>query len=93
MCVCVFQEPDQLFEVLAQCLLASVDRDAMSGWGGVVHIMYALWRGVVVEGLCCTVQCCRAVLGGELVDSPFRLLAFHSTPKAIITRTLKGRQD
>mmetsp|Transcript_65392 Transcript_65392/g.132766 ORF Transcript_65392/g.132766 Transcript_65392/m.132766 type:complete len:206 (-) Transcript_65392:52-669(-) len=31
--------PDELFEVLAQCLLASVDRDAMSGWGGVVHII------------------------------------------------------
>eukprot|EP00934_Nitzschia_sp_Nitz4_P002671 Nitzschia sp. Nitz4//scaffold197_size40390//11437//12051//NITZ4_007514-RA/size40390-processed-gene-0.1-mRNA-1//1//CDS//3329540475//2661//frame0 len=32
-------EPDQLFEVLAQCLLSSVDRDALSGWGGVVHIV------------------------------------------------------
>merc|ERR1719331_2283824 len=27
-------EPDDLFEVLAQCLLAGVDRDAKSGWGG-----------------------------------------------------------
>ena len=32
-------EPDDLFETLAQCLLASVDRDALSGWGGVVHII------------------------------------------------------
>jgi 20S proteasome subunit beta 3 len=32
-------EPDQLFETLAQALLASVDRDALSGWGGVVHII------------------------------------------------------
>lgn len=24
---------------MAQCLLASVDRDALSGWGGVVHII------------------------------------------------------
>mmetsp|Transcript_12423 Transcript_12423/g.34238 ORF Transcript_12423/g.34238 Transcript_12423/m.34238 type:complete len:205 (-) Transcript_12423:120-734(-) len=32
-------EPDQLFETLAQALLSSVDRDAMSGWGGVVHII------------------------------------------------------
>mmetsp|Transcript_16735 Transcript_16735/g.46854 ORF Transcript_16735/g.46854 Transcript_16735/m.46854 type:complete len:205 (+) Transcript_16735:132-746(+) len=32
-------EPDQLFEALAQSLLSSVDRDAMSGWGGVVHII------------------------------------------------------
>ena len=32
-------EPDQLFETLAQALLSSVDRDALSGWGGVVHII------------------------------------------------------
>uniref|UniRef100_A0A7S2EKL8 Proteasome subunit beta n=1 Tax=Trieres chinensis TaxID=1514140 RepID=A0A7S2EKL8_TRICV len=31
--------PDELFETLAQALLASVDRDALSGWGGVVHII------------------------------------------------------
>ncbi|GKY99087.1 hypothetical protein MPSEU_000864300 [Mayamaea pseudoterrestris] len=31
--------PDELFEALAQSLLSSVDRDAMSGWGGVVHII------------------------------------------------------
>jgi len=32
-------EPEELFETLAQSLLASVDRDALSGWGGVVHII------------------------------------------------------
>lgn len=32
-------EPDQLFEVLAQSLLSAVDRDALTGWGGVVHIV------------------------------------------------------
>lgn len=32
-------EPDELFEVLSQCLLAAVDRDALSGWGAVVHII------------------------------------------------------
>lgn len=32
-------EPEELFETLAQALLASVDRDALSGWGGVVHII------------------------------------------------------
>lgn len=32
-------EPEQLFEVLSQSLLASVDRDALSGWGAVVHVM------------------------------------------------------
>ena len=31
--------PDELFETLAQCLLSGVDRDALSGWGGVVHII------------------------------------------------------
>ena len=32
-------EADALFETLAQCLLAAVDRDALSGWGGQVHII------------------------------------------------------
>jgi len=32
-------EPDELFETMSQCLLASVDRDALSGWGAVVHII------------------------------------------------------
>ena len=32
-------EPDELFEVLSQCLLAAVDRDALSGWGAIVHII------------------------------------------------------
>jgi len=31
--------PDELFEVVSQALLSSVDRDAMSGWGAVVHII------------------------------------------------------
>ena len=42
MCEALFKpdmEPDVLFETLAQALLSSVDRDAMSGWGGVVHII------------------------------------------------------
>jgi 20S proteasome subunit beta 3 len=32
-------EPEELFEVLSQALLAAVDRDALSGWGGVCHII------------------------------------------------------
>jgi 20S proteasome subunit beta 3 len=32
-------EPEELFETISQCLLASVDRDALSGWGAVVHIV------------------------------------------------------
>lgn len=31
--------PEMLFETLAQCLLNGVDRDALAGWGGVVHII------------------------------------------------------
>ena len=32
-------EPEELFEVIAQCLLAGVNRDCLSGWGGVVHVI------------------------------------------------------
>jgi 20S proteasome subunit beta 3 len=32
-------EEEELFETIAQALLASVDRDALSGWGGVVHVI------------------------------------------------------
>uniref|UniRef100_A0A7S3K6H9 Proteasome subunit beta n=1 Tax=Aureoumbra lagunensis TaxID=44058 RepID=A0A7S3K6H9_9STRA len=32
-------EPDDLFETISQCLLASVDRDALSGWGAIVHVI------------------------------------------------------
>eukprot|EP01089_Gocevia_fonbrunei_P006081 TRINITY_DN165_c0_g2_i2.p1 TRINITY_DN165_c0_g2~~TRINITY_DN165_c0_g2_i2.p1 ORF type:complete len:206 (-),score=32.41 TRINITY_DN165_c0_g2_i2:91-708(-) len=31
--------PDQLFETISQVLLSSVNRDAFSGWGAVVHII------------------------------------------------------
>lgn len=30
---------DALFEVISQCLMSACDRDAGSGWGGVVHII------------------------------------------------------
>ncbi|WLF81530.1 proteasome core particle subunit beta 3 [Lodderomyces elongisporus] len=32
-------EPEELFETISQCLLNAVDRDALSGWGCVVHII------------------------------------------------------
>lgn len=32
-------EPEDLFECISQSLLSSCDRDALSGWGGVVHII------------------------------------------------------
>lgn len=31
--------PDELFEVISQSLLAALDRDTISGWGAVVHII------------------------------------------------------
>ncbi len=42
MCESLFKpnmEPDELFEVISQCLLAAVDRDALSGWGATVIII------------------------------------------------------
>jgi len=32
-------EPEDLFETISQCLLCAVDRDALSGWGAVVHVI------------------------------------------------------
>jgi len=32
-------EPDDLFETISQALMNAVDRDAISGWGAVVHII------------------------------------------------------
>lgn len=44
-------EAEELFEVLSQCLLAAVDRDALSGWGAVVHIITP--EGVSTKRLKC----------------------------------------
>ncbi|RKO91854.1 nucleophile aminohydrolase [Blyttiomyces helicus] len=32
-------EPEDLFETISQVLLNAVDRDAISGWGGIVHVI------------------------------------------------------
>ncbi|KAJ4965715.1 hypothetical protein NE237_017564 [Protea cynaroides] len=32
-------EPEELFETISQALLASVDRDCLSGWGGHVFVV------------------------------------------------------
>eukprot|EP00298_Acanthocystis_sp_HF-20_P007815 c17305_g2_i5.p1 GENE.c17305_g2_i5~~c17305_g2_i5.p1 ORF type:complete len:206 (-),score=84.66 c17305_g2_i5:23-640(-) len=32
-------DPEQLFETLAQTLMNGMDRDALAGWGGIVHII------------------------------------------------------
>lgn len=34
-------EPEDLFETISQALLNAVDRDAISGWGAVVHLITA----------------------------------------------------
>ena len=31
--------PDELFETISQALLAGVDRDALSGWGAIIHVI------------------------------------------------------
>ncbi|KAJ3118571.1 Proteasome subunit beta type-3 [Phlyctochytrium bullatum] len=35
----LFVEPEDLFETISQALLNAVDRDAISGWGAVVHVI------------------------------------------------------
>jgi len=32
-------KPDQLFECISQSVMNAMDRDAISGWGAVVHII------------------------------------------------------
>ena len=32
-------EPEELFEVISQCLLSGIDRDALAGWGAVVYVI------------------------------------------------------
>ena len=38
------QEPEDLFETISQALMNAVDRDALSGWGATVHVMWVLFR-------------------------------------------------
>lgn len=42
MCEAVWKpdlEPEDLFETISQALLSAVDRDALAGWGAIVHIV------------------------------------------------------
>ena len=32
-------EPEELFEVISQCLLSGSGRDCLSGWGGTVYVI------------------------------------------------------
>ena len=34
-----FFPSSDLFETISQCLLAAVDRDCLSGWGAIVHVI------------------------------------------------------
>jgi 20S proteasome subunit beta 3 len=31
--------PEELFQVISKCLIAACERDGLSGWGGVIHII------------------------------------------------------
>ncbi|KAI8843512.1 nucleophile aminohydrolase [Chytriomyces cf. hyalinus JEL632] len=42
-------EPEDLFETISQALLNGVDRDAISGWGGIVHVITP--EGVITRTL------------------------------------------
>lgn len=32
-------EPNELFEVISNCLLSAMDRDSLSGWGAKVYVL------------------------------------------------------
>jgi len=70
---------------MSQALVNAFDRDALSGWGAVIHIMYVkpALRLVRTERL-------------QVADLRPRydgLNAADSTPEGVITRTLKTRMD
>lgn len=53
----ILQDPDELFETLSQCLLSGVDRDALSGWGGIVYVMCAILPPACHQPMpCCIVS-------------------------------------
>ena len=41
--------PDELFEVVSNCLLSALDRDSLSGWGAYVYVLTP--EGVTVRAL------------------------------------------
>ena len=32
-------EPDQLFEIISNCLVSGLDRDSLAGWGAYVYLL------------------------------------------------------
>ena len=69
--------PEDLFETISQTLMNAVDRDAYSGWGCIVHIMFVFSY--------------YSLLFSSSIF--FSDLYFFRTKDQIITRTLKGRMD
>lgn len=41
--------PDELYEVVSNCLLSALDRDSLSGWGAYVYILTP--EGITVRAL------------------------------------------
>lgn len=63
------QEPEELFEVVSQCLLAACNRDCLSGWGGIVHVMcatfsLALSLSLSRASLATAIRCAASSSGG-----------------------------
>ncbi len=51
-CEAFFKEnmdSDQLFETISQCLISSIERDCLSGWGGLVYVLTPV--GITVKRL------------------------------------------
>lgn len=56
MCESLWQpdlDPEDLFEVVGQALLNACNRDALSGWGAIVHIMYVHYLCIPVSSYLC----------------------------------------
>jgi len=91
------QEPDDLFETISQVLLSAVNRDAFSGWGAVVYIMYAqrsLHLLINLELVVVVVVVVVVVaLSCELLTGRACLLLLRRTPDEVITKEIKCRMD
>ena len=42
-------KPEDLFETISQTLMNAVDRDAFSGWGCIVHVMFVFSRSILLS--------------------------------------------
>ena len=87
------QEPEDLFETISQALVNAFDRDALSGWGAVVHVMYARARARRPAAAAAAAARCNANVRRWPLSWRRGGRAGRSTPTAVITRTLKTRMD